>query len=303
MTRAAFRDLMQGGSNVDRLASRHFELQWLADREEEIMKRIWLTGVLALMMCGGALAQDIPATSAPPQASPNNSTPAPAQGTPEQPTAPANSTQSSDAPHIAPGSVIPVQLTKSIDAKKVKTGDRVEAKVTQDLKSSTGVLVVPRDTKVMGHVTQAQARNKEQKESQLGLAFDHAVMKNGGDVPLPMSIQAIIAPPSPNDANAAPSAESPNAAAGNAPTTGSARPGATPQQSPVPASNTGTAPADAQNSANARQAITGDTQGVVGMPNVKLLPAQNAAQGSVLSSEKNNVKLESGTFLLLRVNQ
>ena len=40
------------------------------------------------------------------------------------------------------------------------------------------------------------------------------------------------------------------------------------------------------------------------MPNVKLeANAQNAAQGSVVSSEKNNVKLESGTLLLLRVSQ
>jgi hypothetical protein len=31
--------------------------------------------------------------------------------------------------------------------------------------------------------------------------------------------------------------------------------------------------------------------------------AQDTAQGSVVSSEKSNVKLESGTFMLLRVNQ
>jgi len=41
----------------------------------------------------------------------------------------------------------------------------------------------------------------------------------------------------------------------------------------------------------------------VGISNLKLEAAQNAAQGSLMSSDKNNVKLESGTFLLLRVNQ
>jgi hypothetical protein len=35
---------------------------------------------------------------------------------------------------------------------------------------------------------------------------------------------------------------------------------------------------------------------------LKLEAGQNAAQGSVLSSEKNNVKVESGTMLLLKVN-
>jgi hypothetical protein len=41
---------------------------------------------------------------------------------------------------------------------------------------------------------------------------------------------------------------------------------------------------------------------VVGISNLKLSPASNPAQGSVVSSDKNNVKLESGTLLLLKVN-
>ena len=40
------------------------------------------------------------------------------------------------------------------------------------------------------------------------------------------------------------------------------------------------------------------------MDNVKLENnAQNNAQGSVVTSEKNNVKIEKGTVLLLKVNQ
>lgn len=40
------------------------------------------------------------------------------------------------------------------------------------------------------------------------------------------------------------------------------------------------------------------------MPDVKLeTAAQNTAQGSVMTSEKNNVKIEKGTMLLLRVSQ
>ena len=42
---------------------------------------------------------------------------------------------------------------------------------------------------------------------------------------------------------------------------------------------------------------------VIGVPNVTLSPPQNGTQGPVMSSEKNNVKLESGTMLLLKVNQ
>jgi hypothetical protein len=88
--------------------------------------------------------------------------------------------------------VIPVSLTKTVDAKKAKTGDEVIATVTTDLKTDSGQILVPKDTKVVGHVTQAQAHSKEQKESQVGIEFDHAVMKSGGEMQMPMSIQAVI---------------------------------------------------------------------------------------------------------------
>jgi len=225
---------------------------------------------------------------------------APANQPPDQARA-ANGT-----PEIAPGSVIPVQLTKTIDAKKAKTGDQVEAKVTQDMKTSSGEVLVPKDTKILGHVTEVQARSKEQKESQLAIAFDRAVMKNGSDMQLPMSVQAIIGQqnnnqpaPGGNDVGAAPSgASNPNpGSAGRSGMAGSAPP-------PTPsATSTDTAP-DSQTASkgNGNPPINGQTQGVIGIPNVKF-EAANGSQASVVSSEKNNVKLESGTMLLLKVNQ
>jgi hypothetical protein len=65
---------------------------------------------------------------------------------------------------------------------------------------------------------------------------------------------------------------------------------------------TSAAPASGQAGTNAQPAINGNTQGVVGISNLKLSAAADATQGSVLSSEKNNVKLDSGTLMLLRVN-
>ncbi len=56
------------------------------------------------------------------------------------------------------------------------------AKVTQDMKNTSGEVIVAKDTKVMGHVTQSQARNKEQKESEVAIAFDHAVLTNGSQM-------------------------------------------------------------------------------------------------------------------------
>src|SRR6201998_1024611 len=138
------------------------------------MKRmLMVSALIAAMPCGVLLAQ-----STPPAAS----------------NAGTSQAQTASAPRIAPGSVIPVQLTKTVDAKKAKTGDEVVAKVTQDMKTQTGEVLVPKDTKVIGHVTEAQARTKDEKQSELAIAFDHAILKDGQDVRLPMSIQAVIAP-------------------------------------------------------------------------------------------------------------
>jgi len=286
------------------------------------MNRTLLTVLAIAVLCGSLLAQSpqppasgsmppdqeapAPAQAAPPSSStPVQQAPsaAPAQAT--APTAPA-----ANAPRISPGSVIPVQLAKSIDAKKAKSGDEVVAKVTQDLRNNAGTVLVPKDTKVLGHVTEAQARSKEQKESQLTIAFDHAVLKNGEQMQMPMSIQAIIAPPNSNSANAAPGSGQPSgypgSAAGQAPSGGGGRAGAmggTAAQAPQPSGAqqqpSGSAPAGNQ----AQPQITGETQGVVGIPNLKLAAATDPTQGSVVSSEKNNVKLDDGTFLLLRVSQ
>jgi hypothetical protein len=76
--------------------------------------------------------------------------------------------------------------------------------------------------------------------------------------------------------------------------------GAAPPPSP---SDTGGAPSDAGSAKNAPPPINGQTQGVIGIPNMTLAPGANATQGSVVTSDKNNVKLESGTMLLLKVNQ
>jgi len=63
-------------------------------------------------------------------------------------------------------------------------------------------------------------------------------------------------------------------------------------------------PSDSQTANHSRPPITGETKGVIGISNLTLNDtASDASQGSVVTSEKNNVKLESGTMMLLRVSQ
>ena len=276
------------------------------------MKLLFSGLFISALMCGVVLAQgttpSTPQTNSPQpsQASPNGEP----QSTATAPASPqAHATQTPpNGLKIAPGSVIPVQLTKTVDAKKAKTGDEVVATVTQDMKTNGGDVLVPKDTRILGHVTEAQARNKEQKESQLGIAFDHAVVK-GNESALPMSIQAIIAPPrtSPEAATGgggapeAPSSPSPNAgmAGGHSSTASGGATQSAQQNYPQGGGTPESAP-----QTSARPPITGNTQGVIGIDNVKLdSNAQNATQGSVVTSDKNNVKIEKGTMMLLRVSQ
>jgi hypothetical protein len=272
------------------------------------MNRILITLFATALLCGNLLAHA--------QQSPSGENTAPEQQQPsasQTPPASAPATESTAAPasnssKIAPGSVLPAQLTKSIDAKKAKKGDEVVAKITQDLRNNAGTVVVPKDTKIVGHVTEAEPRSKEQKESQVAIAFDHAVMKNGEQMQMPMSIQAIIAAPNRNPANAGAEqpSSSPGPGTGSAPTASGGRSGSMGGTAPTPSSppqTSGSAPAGTSAGTQAQQPITGDTQGVVGIANLKLSPAPDPTQGSVISSEKNNVRLDDGTFLLLRVNQ
>jgi len=286
------------------------------------MKTFLISIFSSALVLGVAAAQDS-ATPQPASPSSEAQTAAPAQP-PTQQTAPATSSRSpqpqapqagatpapAGAPkRIAPGSVLPVSLTKTIDAKKAKTGDEVVAKVTQDMKTTSGEVLVPKDTKVVGHVTEAQARSKEQKESQVGIAFDRAVMKDG-EMQMPMSIQAIIGPQNPNNqdnasgGNGSGSAPAPGTNTNSSNGRASGMGGSSPTPTPSPSTGAGNSQSDAKAGTNARPPITAQTEGVVGISDLKLTnSAPSANEGSVVSSEKNNVKLESGTLMLLRVNQ
>jgi hypothetical protein len=223
----------------------------------------------------------------------------------QEPVAP--QTQNGSTPAVIPsGVVIPAQLSKSVDAKKAKPGDKVEAKTTMDLLSH-GQVVIPRDTKVIGHVTAAKPHSKESPDSNIALAFDRISLKDGRDVPVKASVQAIgrslsAQPASVGDSAGAPPADMPSSgsagsrgtmAGSSRPSGSSSYPSSTPPSSTpnqVPSGATGTG-------SPAGVALDPHSQGVIGM---KGLVLQSAGEASVISSTSNNVHLDSGTQMVLR---
>jgi hypothetical protein len=91
---------------------------------------------------------------------------------------------------ISSGTTFHSTLSRPLDAKKAKPGDKVEARTTDDVKQD-GRVVLPKGTRLEGHVTQAQARSKDDSQSTLGIAFDRAILRDGDEMPLHVGIQAL----------------------------------------------------------------------------------------------------------------
>jgi hypothetical protein len=228
---------------------------------------------------------------------------------------------------LASGTAFNAALSSPIDSKKCKPGDPVNAHSTEAVKSE-GKTVIPKGSKLVGHVTQASARGKGESESSLGIVFDKAILKNGEEIPLNAGILAIASAES--SASAAGSdmdamggmgasaagsgmAGGRGALGGVASTTGGAAGTVTNTAANVggvaggtvnSAANAGGNIAGASKGAvgglNTAGQLTSNSQGVFGLNGLNLSAAgSNATEGSVITSAGKNVHLESGTRMLL----
>jgi hypothetical protein len=210
----------------------------------------------------------------------------------------AKATTSADAPPS--GTILSVELSKSLDAKKAKANDRVEARTATDLLAH-GHIVVPRNTKIVGHVTDAKAHSKASPDSMIGITFDRMLLKDGREVPLQVAVQAIARPLQ----LGSPEGNVPRADRPGGVTTPSQRSplGDASAQGP-PYSYPGDIPPASDPMAPNRTSdstvipLSPTSKGVVGLKGLSLDASGPAA---VLSSNTGNVHLEAGTQLILRV--
>ena len=227
---------------------------------------------------------------------------------------------------LANGSKINTTLATSLDAKRSTVGDEVEARTEEDVKQD-GKVVLKKGTHLVGRVTQAQARTKDQAESSIGIVFDHAVLKNGQQVPFNASVQAIAAAQSAAAASAgsdelAGSGAAMGAAQGSArggglaggvtSTAGAATGSVVNTAASLPANAGGTAGGAVNAATRSTGAVGGltstgrlasNSSGVFGLDGLSLNSASSsAAQGSVIASSTKNVHLDSGTQMLLQTS-
>ena len=72
------------------------------------------------------------------------------------------------------------ELTKSLYSKNARVGDQVTAKVAEEL--SDGTMQVHTGSKLVGHVTQAQAYTQESREARLAIVFDKVILTDGKEI-------------------------------------------------------------------------------------------------------------------------
>lgn len=232
----------------------------------------------------------------------------------------ASTTGGKNSADISSGTKIDATLASSLDAKRNKPGDRVEARTTQDVKQD-GKVVLKKGTHLIGHVTQAQSRASGQSQSQLGIVFDHAVLKNGEDVPFNATIQALAFAQS--STTAAANADDMMASAGGmgavsgtarggggllggvASTTGATAGSVVNTASSVPVNaggtlNTATRSNGAVGGLTSEGRLASNSSGVFGLHGLSIdSAASSATQGSMIVSSTKNVHLDSGTQMLL----
>ena len=231
-------------------------------------------------------------------------TPAQSSTTQSQTPSASSAEQQNDGANVIPaGTIIPTALSKSIDAKKAKPGDKIEAKTTMDLLSN-GKVLLPRDTKVIGHVTEAKPRTKESPQSEVGIAFDRIVLRDGRELSIRAAVQAMgpslynaVAPGIDQMGQRSPGMSSAGAPDSRGSMGGSARPGGS-AGSPYPdGSQRDTSPGIPASEGSTPMALDPHSQGVVGLKGLSLSASD---QGSLVSSGSKNVHLDGGTQLVLR---
>ncbi len=194
--------------------------------------------------------------------------------------APQSSSQATTTGAIGHGS-FPVKVTKTLDSSKLKEGDTVELETSGGFKLPDGTLV-PKSSKIFGHVTAAKARSKGDSQSQLVISFDKLTAANGKQLAVKGTVQAVF-PPADEPDPGVPGSSSHQGGPGTVPA---------PDYKPTTDIKTGIA---TETTSRVPPASDPKSTGVHGFDNMQL-------EDGVLSSTGKNVKLGSGVQLIVRVD-
>lgn len=193
----------------------------------------------------------------------------------------AQTTQEATAPAAVGHGSFPVKVTKTLDSSKLKEGDSVSLETTGSFKLPDGTLV-PKGSKMQGHVTSAKAKSKGDPESELVIALDKLDVLKGKELTLKGTVQAVF-PPAEEADPGMPTTSSHQGGPGTVPS---------PDYKPTTDIKTGVA---TENSPSVQPASDPKSTGVHGFHDLSL-------EDGVLRSKGKNVKLGSGVQLIVHVD-
>ena len=226
------------------------------------------------------------------------------------------SAQGGAAPAVTIGTRFKAELKSTLDARKVRAGQQVTAVTTSNVKED-GRVVLPKGTKLLGHVTEVSAESHGHAGSSIGVLFDEAVTKKGEHIPIAAAISGVfrassmldddmaMGPPNepgmPTGGMPANGGERGGVMGGVASTAGATVNGAAGVAGGLP----GMAGANGALGAGAGAAgqVTDSNGRPLGiqMPSLANIAAGTVQQGSVLTTYRGNLRVNAGTDVQLQV--
>jgi hypothetical protein len=192
-------------------------------------------------------------------------------------------------------------LTKAVESKSATAGQELSLRTISDVMVQ-GRVIIPRGSKVVGHVSEVATKRKDEPQSVLAIVIDKAVTTGGREIPLQAIIAAIAAPRSSLSSD---------------PTYGMMRSnepkmvGANPRDaassgelsaSSKASSTAAVATANLKGSMDEPSVLNEDSQGAVGYEDLSISwHLMVSPPITVFASKGKNVKLEAGTQMLLRM--
>jgi hypothetical protein len=82
------------------------------------------------------------------------------------------------------------ELQSKLDSKTARVGQPVVLRTTEKMKTAEGI-VIPKGSRLIGHVTEVQAHARGHQQSSLGIAFDRAQLKNGQSFAIHSVIESV----------------------------------------------------------------------------------------------------------------
>ena len=194
-------------------------------------------------------------------------------------------------------------LTNTLESGTATNGQQLILRTVSDVVVDREI-VIPKGSKVLGHITQVITKGKSGSQSALAIVIDKAVVKDGAEIPVQAIIAAVAAPrdgslsddPTYGMMHSNEPKMTGSASAGSLAGTGTLSP------SSKASSTAAVATADVKGRMDEPFLLNENSQGAVGYEGLSLSwSLASPPPFTVFASKRKNLKLETGTQMLLRM--